>query len=232
MKKSLIALAVMAASGAAMAQSSVSVYGLVDIWLGSSKSEASAGGVVGSARETVLNSQGFNVSRIGFKGTEDLGGGLKANFTIETAIRPDQPTPTSLGSRVASIGLSGGFGSVELGKSWTPYDDTRAMANDTFNAIISSSFSTWLVYEYNPNNQIRYNTPSFGGFTASASYAFGEDKNIMCYLDDIYSYIKARSTGAMPPGRPTGRQDISDEARESGTACFGEDQTGAGGSKK
>jgi predicted porin len=177
MKKSLIALAVMAASGAAMAQSSVSVYGLVDIWLGSSKAETSVGGVVGSARETVLNSQGFNTSRIGFKGTEDLGGGLKANFTIETSISPDQPTPTSLGNRVASIGLSGGFGSFELGKSWTPYDDTRAMANDTFNANIASSFSTWLAYEDNPNNQIRYNTPSFGGFTASAAYAFGEDKN-------------------------------------------------------
>lgn len=70
------------------------------------------------------------------------------------------------------------------------------------------------------------------GGTKYVMPAFGEDKNIMCYLDDIYSYIKARSTGAMPPGRPTGRQDISDEARESGTACFGEDQTGAGGSKK
>lgn len=58
--------------------------------------------------------------------------------------------------------------------------------------------------------------------------AFGEDKNIMCYLDDIYSYIKARSTDAMPPGRPAARQDISSEARKAGTECFGEDQTGGG----
>lgn len=58
--------------------------------------------------------------------------------------------------------------------------------------------------------------------------AFGEDKNIMCYLDDIYSYIKARSTGAMPPGRPSGREDISEQARKAGTECFGEDQTGGG----
>jgi predicted porin len=177
MKKSLIALAVLASSGAAMAQSSVTLYGLADVWLGSTKAEASVGGNTASARETVLNGQGFNTSRIGFKGTEDLGGGLKANFTIETAISIDSPTPTSLGSRVASVGLSGGFGSLEAGKTWTPYDDTRAMANDTFNANIASSFSTWLAYEDNPNNMIRYNTPSFGGFTASVAYAFGEDKN-------------------------------------------------------
>lgn len=177
MKKSLIALAVLASSGAAMAQSSVTLYGLADVWLGSTKSEVSIGGTTASARQSVLNGQGFNTSRIGFKGTEDLGGGLKANFTIETAIALDAPAPTSLGSRVATVGLSGGFGSIDLGRNWTPYDDTRAMANDTFNANIASSFSTWLAYEDNPNNMIRYNTPSFGGFTVSAAYAFGEDKN-------------------------------------------------------
>jgi methanol metabolism-related c-type cytochrome len=50
--------------------------------------------------------------------------------------------------------------------------------------------------------------------------AFGEDKNIMCYLDDIYTYIKARSTGEMPPGRPAGREDISDETRKTNDECF------------
>ena len=180
MKKSLIALAVLASSGAAMSQSSVTLYGLADVYVGSTKAEASVGGVTASARQTVLDGQGFNTSRIGFKGTEDLGGGLKANFTIETAVRLDAPAasgPTSLGSRVATVGLSGGFGSIDLGKNWTPYDDTRAMANDTFNANLASSFSTWLGYEDNPNNMIRYNTPSFGGFTVSAAHAFGEDKN-------------------------------------------------------
>ena len=49
--------------------------------------------------------------------------------------------------------------------------------------------------------------------------AFGEDKNIMCYLDDIYTYIKARSTGAMPPGRPNGREDISPEAKTAAAEC-------------
>lgn len=179
MKKSLIALAVLASSGAAMAQSSVTLYGLVDVWVGSSKTDISSTlvpGANGSTRNSVLNSGGFSTSRIGFRGTEDLGGGLKANFTIETAISPDAPSQTSLGSRVATVGLSGGFGAVDLGRNWTPYDDTRAMANDTFNANIASSFSTWLGYEDNPNNMIRYNTPSFGGLSGAVAYALGEDK--------------------------------------------------------
>jgi hypothetical protein len=51
--------------------------------------------------------------------------------------------------------------------------------------------------------------------------SFGEDKNIMCYLDDIYTYIKARSLGIMPPGRPNAREDISDEARKAADECTG-----------
>jgi methanol metabolism-related c-type cytochrome len=51
--------------------------------------------------------------------------------------------------------------------------------------------------------------------------AFGEDKNIMCYIDDIYTYIKARSTGAMPPGRPNGREDISPDAKKAAEECTG-----------
>jgi methanol metabolism-related c-type cytochrome len=71
------------------------------------------------------------------------------------------------------------------------------------------------------------------GGTKYVMPAFGEDKNVMCYLDDIYTYIKARSInmegkGGMPAGRPNGREDISPEARAKGAECFGEDQTGGG----
>lgn len=179
MKKSLIALAVLASSGAAMAQSSVTIYGLMDVWVGSTKTDISSTIVPaanGSTRNSVLNSGGLATSRIGFKGTEDLGGGLKANFTIETAISPDAPQATRLGSRIAKVGLSGGFGEINLGPDWTPYDNTRFAANDTFTANIASSFSTWLSYEDNPNNMVAYTTPSFGGLTGSVAYAFGEDK--------------------------------------------------------
>ena len=64
------------------------------------------------------------------------------------------------------------------------------------------------------------------GGTTYVMPAFGEDKNIMCYLDDIYTYIKARSLnaegkGGMPPGRPNGREDISAEAKKRAAECEG-----------
>ena len=66
------------------------------------------------------------------------------------------------------------------------------------------------------------------GGTKYVMPAFGEDKNIMCYLDDIYTYIKARSINAasegklgMPPGRPNGREDISAEAKKNASDCTG-----------
>ncbi|MGL4397185.1 MAG: c-type cytochrome, methanol metabolism-related [Hyphomicrobium sp.] len=60
------------------------------------------------------------------------------------------------------------------------------------------------------------------GGTKYVMPAFGEDKNIMCYLDDIYTYVKARSTGAMPPGRPAGREDISQYAKKAAAECMGD----------
>ncbi len=176
MKKSLIALAALAASSAAMAQSSVTVYGLVDVWVGSAKESSTTAGTTTSTRNNVLESGGFATSRIGFKGTEDLGGGLKANFNIETAISPDAPSATSIGSRNAWVGLSGGFGAVQLGRVWTPYDDARATANDTFNANFASSFLAWRGYQDRTTNGIRYDTPTIAGFTGNVAYAFGEDK--------------------------------------------------------
>lgn len=57
------------------------------------------------------------------------------------------------------------------------------------------------------------------GGTTYVMPAFGEDKNITCYLDDIYTYIKARSTDQMPPGRPNGREDISQYAKKAAAEC-------------
>ncbi|MDO9134816.1 porin [Hydrogenophaga sp.] len=180
MKKSLIALAVLAAAGAAQAQSTVTLYGLADIWVGSSKATATVGGVSASARTTLVDSNGFSTSKFGFKGSEDLGGGLKANFQLEQGFNVDTGTAQVAGSafnRQAWVGLSGGFGEVQLGRVWTSYDDVRATINDTFNANVASSFSTWVGYNDRTNNGIKYLTPSFGGISGSVTYALGEDKN-------------------------------------------------------
>lgn len=174
MKKSLIALAVLGTCGAAMAQSSVTLYGMADVWVGRTKNDVVG---VGSTSNSVLESGGFNTSRLGFKGSEDLGGGLRANFNLEAALAMDNGTAGGLRfDRQSWVGLSGGFGEVQLGKPWSPYDDTRSMANDTFNANFASSWSTWVGYEDNASNTIRYNTPNFGGFSGAIAYSLGEDR--------------------------------------------------------
>lgn len=188
MKKSLIALAVLASSGAAMAQSSVTIYGLVDVWVGK---QSSTDNFTPSPKEsqTLLNGGGWDQSRLGFRGVEDLGGGLKANFAIETGFSADAPGATTLGSRVAYVGLSGGFGEVQLGRVWTAYDDVWGLHNNGFASAftarptLGSSAGTLFggdplsAYSSNPNNGFKYISPSFGGFSAAASYAMGEDKN-------------------------------------------------------
>ena len=91
MKKSLVALAALAAVGAVSAQSSVTLYGLIDIGYGSQVSEqrATATGTASLRSRGIMD--GANAgNRIGFRGTEDLGGGLKANFVIEQGINPTQ----------------------------------------------------------------------------------------------------------------------------------------------
>jgi len=105
MKKSLIALAVMAAAGAASAQSSVQLYGIVDIWFGSVKDG------VGAQSETKLDAGGVNGNRFGLKGSEDLGGGLKANFQLEQGFNMDDGSAvaSTAFNRQAWVGLSGGF---------------------------------------------------------------------------------------------------------------------------
>jgi predicted porin len=187
MKKSLIAMAVLAASGVASAQSTVTLYGLADVYLGSQKTKnlPAVGGST-SLRQTVINSGGFNTSRFGLKGSEDLGGGLKANFVLENGFNIDTgatpnngPTNQSIFSRQSWVGLSGGFGELKLGKMWTPYDEVKGSGAAAFDAnIFAPASNVWLsnIYNDRPGNSIYYSTPNFSGFSAAALYAFGENK--------------------------------------------------------
>jgi predicted porin len=181
MKKSLIALAVMAASGAALAQSSVQVFGTVDAWVGSERSQVDTGNGLQGVRQTLLGSGGISGSRFGFKGTEDLGGGLKANFLLEQGFDVDTGKAAETGkqfNRQAYVGFSGGFGEVKLGKIWTAYDDISGATNSAFDSAFSATAQVFVSggYNANPNNGLYYATPSFGGFSGALSYALGEDK--------------------------------------------------------
>lgn len=140
MKKSLIALAVLAASGAAMAQSTVTLYGVVDAYVGSAKNYAySNTGVLSSTTQTRVTSGGQNGSRWGIRVKEDLGGGLAAIATIEAGINADDGTQAQSGlayGRQVFVGLSSGLGTVSLGRQYSAYDDihgtTSAQLNNGF----------------------------------------------------------------------------------------------------
>lgn len=172
MKKSLIALAVLAASGASFAQS-VTLYGVADIWFGTTSE-------TGQPTQTVLDSGGVSGSRWGLKGTEDLGGGLKANFLLEQGFTLDDGKQVGTGfNRQAYVGFSGGFGEVKLGNVYTAYDDISAAANAAFDSALAPQVNVWAStgYTSNPNNNIYYASPVMGGFSGAISYALGEDKD-------------------------------------------------------
>ncbi len=128
MKKTLIALAALSAiAGAAQAQSTVTLYGLVDADFGAfTTNVVTAPGVIKSLSQTKINPEGLNGNRWGLKGAEDLGGGLSAIFNLESGFTIDDGASAQGGllfGRRASVGLTGGFGKVELGRSSSAYND-------------------------------------------------------------------------------------------------------------
>ena len=116
MKKSLVALAVLAASGAAMAQSSVTLWGVVDAAI----SRASQNGV----SKTYMTTSGNTSSQLGFKGTEDLGGGMSASFWLEAGLLNDTGAGATAGAlafnRRSTIDLTSGKVALRLGRDYTP----------------------------------------------------------------------------------------------------------------
>ena len=197
MKKSLLALAVLGAfAGAASAQSSVTIYGIADAGVGRVDNGAAAGSTNG------LFSGGNNASRIGFKGVEDLGNGLKATFVLENGFNVDDgsqasasnggpsattgsPTPagaaTGAGtfSRLSYIGLEGNFGAVRLGRQNSQVKTALAQI-DPFetgglvNGITYFGGNQGGTMPERVSNQISYTSANLGGFTGQVGYVFGE----------------------------------------------------------
>ncbi len=177
MKKSLIALAVLGAMfGAAHAQSSVTLYGKVDVGLLHTDP-------FGGVSQLAVQSGNFSGSRWGLMGSEDLGGGLKVNFQLEQGFNVDTGSLSAAGqqfSRNSWLGLSGGWGEVRVGKPWTAYDDVSGAINAMWDSTFSveNNFFASTAYNANPGNTIKYTTPSFGGFSAAASYTLDENKAV------------------------------------------------------
>lgn len=192
MKKNLLALSlslggVLLCAGGAHAQSSVEVSGLVDVFAGSIKNSGDAG------RKSVVDSGGLTTSWFGFKGTEDLGGGLKANFQLTSFIKVDTGSQGRFAndtffSRDANVSLSGSFGSVMLGRWMAPNFLPSVVGNPlgdsfTFSPLIlhkdvplfnGTGWRSMTPADTGWSNQIVYSTPDIGGFKANLQYQFGE----------------------------------------------------------
>ncbi|WP_295760234.1 porin [Undibacterium sp.] len=186
MKKSLIALAVLSAvAGAAQAQSSVTVYGLVD--MGLQRQDIGATKTSASATTTALDSGNQSGSRLGFKGSEDLGGGLKANFKLEMGINADEGKSAQGGrtfGRQAYVGLAGDFGAVNFGRQYTPVfvaiDSFDPFSTGMSSGTAGSGTSTLGAGAYfdhgnvRMDNSVTFSTNDVGGFTANLAYGMGE----------------------------------------------------------
>jgi predicted porin len=192
---SAIALAI---AGPAFAQSSVTIYGVID---------ADGEYISGHSKDVRITSGGLNGSRIGFKGTEDIGGGNFVDFVLEGGINLDTGTSgngTSLFGRQAFGDLRGAFGTVSAGRQYsstynvsdqfsvfsnTPVGPTTALIGGYgggYEPVQGSTITTYAAgtayqsgSEVNGsparvNNSFRYTSPVFNGFKVSGLYGAGE----------------------------------------------------------
>jgi predicted porin len=179
MKKTLIALAAVAATSAAFAQSSVTLYGVADLGLGDSNAPNTDVRMLGNS---LMNN---GSSRLGVRGVEDLGGGLKAAFNFEQGINATTGATDNFNvngatagtivsapatfQRAANISLSGGFGAVKLGRTLTPsfFGVAAWELTGTANySVVGNQFGYAGAGARN-NAELSYTTPSFGGLTAT-----------------------------------------------------------------
>lgn len=170
MQKKLIALAVagMFAAPAFAATSNVDVYGKLHMSVSNYDDQAAGADLQFSS----------NASRIGFKGAEDLGGGLSAIWQIEQTVGLDE-TGTSGGfaSRNSFLGLKGGFGTALIGRHDTPLKSVGRKVDLFGDTVADSRGVMGLVSDTRPNNTVAYVSPSFSGLQVSAAYTNSSNNN-------------------------------------------------------
>ena len=182
MKKNLLALAVLTlVSGAAFAQSSVTLYGVADVGIGKE-----AGQKTGMISGHVLN---HTTSYIGFRGVEDLGGGLKTGFRLEQYVNMENGATASpngfLGrenetyGRAANLWVEGGFGQFKMGRSETPSYNAMLAWSVVGGANYSPSLERYAAVGrwVRASSQFSYKTPVFGGFSAEIAFVAKGDHN-------------------------------------------------------
>ena len=197
MQKKLIALAVASlASGAALAQTNVTVYGVADVGYvysagGAGRDPVTGLKIPGNNKFSGLAGGGVAAgNRLGFKGEEALDNGLKAVFTLEYRLNMDNNSGVGntggLNARQQFVGLASNYGTLSLGRQYAPGFNATAN-NDALEATDMSIQSDLSVYAGNSitpnsparyNNAIAYTSNNMAGFTASLIYGFGETQNV------------------------------------------------------
>ncbi|WP_020655097.1 porin [Massilia niastensis] len=158
------------ACAAAHAQTQVKIYGVMDAGLA-----AEHGGPAGS--RTAISSGVASGSRLGFKGTEDLGGGLSANFVLESGINIDTGASSQGGlafGRQSYVGLSGAFGSLSAGRQLSPYYKTLRDVADPFADGLAGQAMNIIAGNRRMDNAVVYGTPTLAGWSAEMAYGAGE----------------------------------------------------------
>lgn len=158
----------------AQAQSNVTIYGLIDLNLSQAKA--------GSQKRSALDHGELNGTRLGFRGSEDLGNGMKAIFTLEQGFDPSTGLLEQGGrtfGRQSFVGLEGSWGRVTLGRQYTP----AFVAIDPMDATGSADRSPGLLsrktggikpaYEVRLDSMVKYRSPEFHGFSVDAGYWLG-----------------------------------------------------------
>ena len=207
MKKTLVALAVMAVAGAASAQiapNSVTLYGVLDAGVQMTTVATNSVDVAGANVGLQQNGSFLNGNRWGMKGTEDLGGGMSALFQIESGFNIDTARSAQGGrlfGRQAFVGLKGDFGKLTLGRQYTHLDTlwgTYDAGEYGANSAMAFAWGGGTVGDIGRiDNTIQYDTPSMSGFSASLQFAPGEDKatgrDASSYTGALFGY----SAGAL-----------------------------------
>jgi predicted porin len=222
-KATIIALGLIGAS--AQAQTNVSMYGVVDAAI-----VGESGGSAG--RVTKVTSGAASASRIGFRGTEQLGGGLSAFFTLETGSKIDTgevDAANTIFNRQALVGVKGGAGTIALGRQYTPFHKTLTSVADPFSTGYAGS-SKNLFPDSGTNvrtsNTVTYASPDVQGYNLELAYSVGEQAASSAgrQFGGAVSYAKgplvvrlaynsknsdvAATTGVIPVSRSLGRNTL------------------------
>lgn len=173
------ATALLVCAGKALAQTSVTVYGIVDTGLEYQRASAGSTGPATTTNNVVSGT--FSASRIGFRGSEDLGGGLRAFFQLESGITVNDGTTTgpAFFGRKSIVGLGGPWGELWFGRDYTPafwaqfYTDANRFAMYGNSGTMSAFALTRML---RASNGIFYASPEYKGFRGRLTYTFGDER--------------------------------------------------------